>query len=405
VGDPGWGCSTAFLDYDHDGDLDLFVCNYVNWSKDTEPVCFNDFGAPDYCLPRNFNAPALDTLYRNDGDAGFTDVTEAAGLDAYFGTGLGVVCYFGTGLGVVCGDFNGDGTTDIFVANDGMRDQLWSNQGDGRFLDIGLTAGCAVDQEGKLKAGMGVTAADVDDDGDLDLLVCNIRHESDSFFINEGEFFRDATATGGLASLSRPFTRFGMSWTDFDNDGRLDLYQANGRVMRQAVMHSKDPYAEPNLLLIGRDALRFEPFEPRGGTVEPLIATSRAAAFGDIDNDGGIDVLVVNRDAEAHLLRNVMAARGQWLILRVVEEHGRDAYGATVRLTVGDRVITRDVRAAYSYLASNDPRVHVGLGDADRVESVTVQWTDGTTDSFGSFAADQIVTLRRAAVGMAGRQP
>ncbi len=253
---------------------------------------------------------------------------------------------------------------------------------------------------------MGVTAADVDDDGDLDLLVCNLRDQSDSFFINDGEFFTDATAVGGLASLSRPFTRFGMSWTDFDNDGRLDLYQANGRVMRQAVMHSKDPYAEPNLLLMGRQPPRFEPFEPHGGTAEPLIATSRAAAFGDIDNDGGVDVLVVNRDAEAHLLRNVVAGRGHWLILRVVEEHGRDALGATVRLAVGDRVITRDVRAAYSYLASNDPRVHVGLGDADRVDSVTVRWADGTTDAFGSFAADQIVTLRRpTAAGMAGRQP
>jgi hypothetical protein len=164
--------------------------------------------------------------------------------------------------------------------------------------------------------------------------------------------------------------------------------------MRQSTAFCDDPYAEPNLLYRGRGAA-FEEVEPRGGTRDLLVATSRAAAFGDIDNDGGVDVLVVNRDAPAHLLHNVVPRRGNWISLRVLDERGRDALGATVTLTLGKRRVVRDVRAAYSYLSSNDPRVHVGLGDLARATDVAVRWTDGSTESFGSLPANRIVTLRR----------
>ncbi|MCH8153122.1 MAG: CRTAC1 family protein [Planctomycetes bacterium] len=385
VGHSGWGSSAAFVDYDHDGDLDLYVCNYLNWAAATEVDCFNAMGAPDYCLPQNYNAPAVDVLYRNNGDGTFADVTEQAGLNQTFGTGLGVVC----------GDFNNDGWIDIFVANDLMPDRLWLNQGNGTFRDEALFAGCAIDQEGQAKAGMGVTAADIDDDGDLDLLVCNLAKQSDSYFINEGGYFTDSTAMMGLGAVSRPFTRFGMAWIDFDHDGDLDLYQVNGRVARQSMVFSDDPYAEPNLLFQGLGGGRFKEFRPRGGTRELLAATSRAAAFGDIDQDGAIDVLVVNRDAKAHLLHNIVPNRGNWISFRVIEEHGRDALGATVRLTLGNRRITRDVRAAYSFLASNDPKVHVGLGERDTATDVSVRWINGGIESFGDFGANQVVTLQR----------
>ena len=387
VGHPGWGASSAFLDYDNDGDLDLFITNYLNWSEASEIYCYNDVtGTPDYCSPQAYRSPAVDVLYRNEGDGRFTDVSEASGI------AQGV----GTGLGVVCGDFNDDGWTDIFVANDGMRDQLWVNQGDATFVDRALLAGCALDQEGKPKAGMGVTASDIDDDGDLDLLVCNLDKQSDSFFINQGGYFTDATALSGLAAVNRIFTRFGMAWLDLDNDGRLDLYQANGRVRRHPRHYlPADPFAEPNLLLRGTAPGRFQEQLPRGGTADLLLAASRAAAFGDVDNDGRIDILVVNRDERAHLLANRTTGGGHWIMFRVVEEHGRDAIGATVRLRVADRTITRDVRTAYSYLAANDPRVHVGLGEHARVEDVTVRWVDGTRERFGGFDADGIVTLRR----------
>lgn len=396
TGHPGFGASAAFVDYDKDGDLDLFVANYVDWSVDTAIVCYNAKGVRDYCKPTNFEAPAQDVLYLNQGDGTFVDVTTLAGLDAFYGTGLGVVCR----------DFTGDGWIDIFVANDGMRDQLWANQGDGTFVDIALLAGCAYDNDGLAKAGMGVTAADIDDDLDFDLLVCNLGGESDSFFLNLGASgFADSTARGGLGVRSRPFTRFGMAWVDFDHDGYLDLFQANGRIERKAHTFANDAYAEPNLLMRGGDGPRFDPVDTADGTIEPLIHTSRAAAFGDIDNDGDIDIIVVNRDAPAYVMRNVIGNRNNWIMLRVVDASGRDAIGATVHMTIGGRRIVRAVSTAYSYLASNDPRVHVGLGSHETADEVTVRWVDGEVESFGNLTANQIITLKRASSRMPAQLP
>jgi len=235
----------------------------------------------------------------------------------------------------------------------------------------------------------------VDDDGDNDLIVVNLDTESDSFFRNSGRFFVDDTAGVGLRIASRRFTRFGVAFGDFDNDGQLDLYEANGRVGLQAERFGPDPYAEPNLLLRGAAGGRFDEVNPRGGTALPLVATSRAAAFGDIDNDGGLDIVVANRDGAPYLLRNVAPARGHWLLVRVVEASGRDAIGATLSIAAGGRTIRRDVRTGYSYLAANDPRVHVGLGGLTTVESITVRWADGTRERFGPFDADRILEIRR----------
>jgi hypothetical protein len=389
VADGGWSTSSAFLDYDGDGRLDLVVLHYVNWSPSVELECQSITGAADYCSPGSYNAPSAATLYRNNGNGTFTDVAEAAGL-------RGAV---GTGLGVVPGDFDGDGRPDIFVANDGMLNHLWLNRGSGRFEDRALLAGCAIDQDGKPKAGMGVHAVDVDDDSDLDLLVVNMNGETDSFFRNDRGLFSDQAAAVGLRSVSRPFTRFGTAMLDFDNDGLLDLYEANGRVGLQAERYSADPYAEPNLLFRGVLTGRLEEVTPRGGTATALLATSRAAAFGDIDNDGGIDILVANRDAPPYLLHNIAPRRGHWIELKVVDDRGRDALGATVTLSVGARRVRRDVIAAYSYLATNDPRVHVGLGDQTRVADVTVRWPDGRIEPFGELSGDRVVILRRGRGG------
>jgi enediyne biosynthesis protein E4 len=385
VAGDGWSTSAAFVDYDADGALDLFVAHYLNWRPSAEVECFSLTGVPDYCSPASYDLPSASTLYHNNGDGTFTDVSSRAGIrDAV-----------GNGLGVVCGDFDGDGRIDIFVANDRTPNHLWINQGGGRFRESALTLGTALDQDGTAKSGMGVDAVDVDDDGDLDLLVVNLDGESDSFYRSRGTFFSDDTASAGLRTASRPFTRFGAAFADFDNDGHLDLYEANGRVGLQSERYSTDPYAEPNLLFRGVAGPRFEEVTPRGGTARPLVATSRAAAFGDIDNDGGIDVVVVNRDSRPYVLHNVVKRRGHWIVLRVIEEHGRDALGAQVTMTLGARTIRRDVRAAYSYLASNDPRIHVGLGQETAARNVTVRWSDGTTQSFGDIAADRITTLRR----------
>jgi len=385
VGGYGWTTSSAFVDYDADGWLDLFVVRYLDWRPSAEVECFSLTGVPDYCSPRTYDLPTSSTLYHNNRDGTFTDVSERAGLHRAVGNGLGVTT----------GDFDGDGRIDIFVANDSTPNHLWLNQGNGQFREGALLTGCAVDADGRPKAGMGVHAADVDDDGRLDVLVVNLDGESDSFYRNRGAFFSDETAAVGLRTASRPFTRFGMALVDFDNDGSLDLYEANGRVGRQSELFSNDPYAEPNLLFRGLAGPRFAEVTPRGGTRQELVATSRAAAFGDVDNDGGVDIVVVNRDARPYLLRNVVNGRGHWLMFRVVDEHGRDALGAELTMSVGSRSIRRDVRSAYSYLASNDPRVHVGLGPETRGREVTVRWPDGARESFADFTADKIVTLRR----------
>ncbi len=385
VASSGWSTSAAFFDYDGDGALDLFVAHYLNWRPSAEVECFSLTGVPDYCSPASYDLPSASTLFHNNGDGTFTDVSVRSGLTSAVGNGLGVVA----------GDFNGDGRLDVMVANDRTPNHLWLNQGGGRFREAALAMGCAVDQDGVAKSGMGVDAVDIDEDGDLDLLVVNLDGESDSFFRNQGTFFVDDTVSVGLRTPSRPFTRFGMALRDFDNDSFLDLYEANGRVGRQSETYSSDPYAEPSLLFRGLAGPRFEEVTPRGGTRPLLIASARAAAFGDIDNDGGVDVVVVNRDGRPFLLHNIVQHRGHWLLLRVLDEHRRDALGAEVTLTLGSRTIRRDVRAASSYLASNDPRVHVGLGTETIARNVTVKWADGVHERFGDLQADRIVDLRR----------
>ena len=387
VAGSGWSTSAAFLDYDGDGNLDLVVAHYLTWTVSAEVQCYSLTGVPDYCSPKTYDLPSSPTLYHNNGHGTFTDVTDRAGLRTATGNGLGVVA----------GDVDGDGRIDVFVANDGMPNQLWMNRGGGRFENTALAMGCAIDLDGRPKAGMGVDLADVDEDGDLDLLVVNLDGESDSFYRNEQTFFRDDAAAVGLRAASRPFTRFGAAMLDFDNDGLLDIYEASGRVGRQSALFSADPYAEPNLLFRGVVGPRFEEVTPRGGTAQELVGTSRGAAFGDIDNDGGIDIVVMNRDASPYLLHNVVTGRGHWVMFRVLDEHGRDALGAEVRMTVGSRTIRRDVRAGYSYLTSNDPRVHVGLGQETAVRDVTVRWPGGSRERFGDVTADTMAVLRRGA--------
>jgi len=386
TGDPGWSTSAAFFDPDRDGDLDLFVVNYIRWSVADERACFTKPHPEDYCSPKSYDAPAPDTLYRNAGDGTFVDASFEAGLRAVFGNGLGVVCL----------DFDGDGWEDVFVANDGTLNQLWRNRQDGSFEDVGVTAGCAADQDGRMKAGMGTHAADVDLDGDEDLLVVNMAGETDSFYRDDGQRFSDRTPLFGLAGVSRAFTRFGVGLQDFDQDGSLDLYIANGRVVRSPESSGPAPFDEANLLLRGTPDGRFHEVLPRGGTDSLLVATSRAAAFGDLDGDGALDVVVVNRDAPAHLLLNRVPARGGWIAFRVRERNGRDALGARLTLEVGGRKQLRTVRSAYSYCAASTPLAHFGLGTASAPGALELRWADGTVEHpRGPFEPGRVHELRR----------
>ena len=388
VGDPRWSTAATFLDLDLDDDLDLFVVNYLNWTPAIEQDCYATALVVTYCGPTSYDVPAMDRLYRNNGDGTFTDITFDAGINVAFGNGLGTVG----------ADFNGDGLADLFVANDTMVNQLWVNQGNLRFEEDCVAWSCAVDVHGIEKAGMGVAAADVDDDGDSDLLVVNLERQTDSFFRNEGTYFQDATQRVGIGPTSMRHTRFGVVLADFDNDGRLDLYEANGKVALSEPAEG-DGYAEPNTLYRGSiedREIRFDAIDPPGGVSPGLIHTSRGLAVGDVDDDGGLDLVVVNRDAAAYLLIN-RAQRGNWLRFNVVAAIGRDAYGATVSATVGSRRMNRDVQPSASYLASNDPRVHFGLGAAVQARDVVVRWPGGEEETFGDFEAGEIYELREGA--------
>jgi len=395
VGDPRWGTSAAFFDYERDGDLDLFVCNYVNWSSERELTCSSAYAPHDYCSPNNYNAPATDLLYRNDGGLRFTDVSERAGLTRAFGNGLGVVC----------ADFDGDGLVDVFVANDQMPNQLWIAGPDGTFVDRALLSGCAVDPEGKTRAGMGVMAFDWQDDGDPDVFVTNLRSEPNIFYVNEGGVFSESTAEAGLAAPSRAWTGFGLGFADFDHDGWRDLFVANGRVTHGVPLDgAPDPFAEPNQLYRGSPDPGTAPagggvFEevPDCGLAAPLLGNSRGLALGDWDNDGDVDVAVLDNDSALVLLENVAGTRGHWLELRVLNEHGRDALGARVCLHAATGPRWRSVESAFSYCSSNDPRVHFGLGERAEAVSVDVHWVDGSRERFEDLGADREHLLRKGA--------
>ena len=383
VADPGWGSAAAFLDLDADGDLDLFVVNYINWSLAVERDCYYR-GAPTYCAPTTYAAPAPDKLFRNNGDGTFTDVSVEAGLAAAYGNGLGIVG----------ADFDRDGRIDVFVANDRNVNQLWMNRGGLRFAERAADWGSAVDEHGVAKAGMGVAAADVDDDGDSDLLVVNFEGETDSFFRNEGAWFSDRTAAVGLGATSGRHTRFGVALTDFDNDGVLDLYEANGKVDGDPAA-VPDPFAEPNVLYRGRSGRRI----PAGG--HGRRGRGAARPHQPRCRRRGCRRRRRTRHARCQSRRPRLPvdepgdARQLGALPRADGASGRDAHGATVSVSIGGRRVHRDVQPAASYFASNDPRVHFGLGDHAAVTDVAVRFPGGALQVFGDFAGGETWELRR----------
>ncbi len=384
VSHPGFSASAAFVDYDLDGDLDLYVTNYLNWSKATEIACATPSGGNDYCSPVNYNAPQPDLLYRNDGNGTFTD----ASFDA------GITTNYGNSLGVTCSDFNQDGWIDIAVANDRSPNALWINQKNGTFRDEAVSRGFAYNAAGIVEAGMGIVAIDIDADLDIDLFSTHFEGELNTVYVNDGGFFEDRTVRLGLSS-ARPFIGFGTSIADFNNDGSLDIYVANGAVIIGHGEYSrKDPYAEPDQLWQGLTNGTFTEVMPRGGTAKLLNDSGRGAAFGDYDNDGRIDMVVVNRDAKAYVLRNITKGGG-WIGFAVLNRHGSPAIGAQVQVEYGGKPHIRDVHVAYSYCSSNDPRIHFGLGAVDKVTNVQVTWPDRTVERFGEFPSGKYHELRQ----------
>jgi enediyne biosynthesis protein E4 len=391
VEDTHWSTSAAWVDIDGDGYLDLFVCNYVDFTVQGNRECRSPVGQFDYCTPKMYS-PVPSRLFRNLGNGKFEDVTEASGIHRSYGPALGVAC----------ADFNGDGRPDIFIANDTAANRLWLNRGDGTFQESAVECGVAYSSDGLAKAGMGVALADIDNDGSQALLVTNLAGEGVSLFRGDAKGqFDEVTAAHGLFQPTFGTTGFGALWLDYDNDGRLDLFLANGGVtLRESEVRGASPYSQTKQLFHNEGPGRpFRETTPDGGALFQVKEVSRAAAAGDLDNNGAVDIVVTNNNGPVRLLRNEAGARGHWLIVKL-ESGERNRFGAGAEVTVvrrGQDTLRRRVHSDGSYLSSSDLRAHFGLGDKPRIDWVAVRWPDRSRERFDGIKADRIVTLKHGA--------
>jgi hypothetical protein len=388
VGDERWSTSASFFDYDRDGKLDLFVANYLDFTVAGNKTCFDALGARDYCTPALYR-PVPDRLFHNEGNGRFRDVSDHAGITRADGPGLGVVS----------ADFDGDGWPDLYVANDGATNQLWINKGDGTFEERGLLSGTAYNAEGLPEGSMGVAAGDFDGDGDEDVFVTNLPRETNTLYVNEGKgLFQDATDVWGLGAPSAPHTGFGTEWFDYDNDGWLDLFVANGAVtIVEALRGSAYPFHERNQLFHNAGRPPFH--EVSEAALPSLSEVSRGVAIGDVDDDGDVDLLVTNNNGPARLLLNE-GSGGRWLEVRLrgVTDNA-DGIGARVGLLRSDgRTLWRRAHSDGSYLMASDVRVHFGLG-GHGAALVLVQWPSGRREAWPLPGVDRLLTLRQGSGG------
>jgi len=387
VDDSRWSTSAAFLDYDADGYLDLFVANYVDFTVQGNKRCYAPTGEPDYCTPMAYKA-VPSRLFHNQGNGQFVDVTVASGIGASYGPGLGVLC----------ADFTGDGRTDIYVANDTAANRLWLNQGDGTFKESALESGVAYDTNGRTKAGMGVAAAEVDAKGTIAIVVTNLTREGATLFRGAKGQFEDVTSQYGLSTPTFAFTGFGTQWLDYDNDGRLDLFVANGAVtIVESQRGTPYPYRQRNLLFHDEGTTqKFRDASDIAGDAFQRLEVGRGAAVGDIDNDGAVDILVTNNNGPVRLLHNI-GSQQHWLEVRL-EGVRSNRFGIGARVGVlrdGEEPVWRRVHTDSSYLSASDVRVHFGLGKRASVQGVMVDWPDSSKERWDTVQADKLVVLRQ----------
>ena len=381
-----WGSSAAWFDYDNDGLLDLAIVNYLDWSPETNTYCGERRpGYRSYCHPNKYKGQTP-TLYRNLGDGAFEDTTEISGLGSQSGNGLGIVCF----------DYDRDGWMDIFIANDSMRNFLYRNLGDGTFEDTAFLAGVALGENGEAEAGMGTDAADYDGDSWPDLYMTHLDFEFDRLYRNRGDgTFADATFEDGIGYTTFKLSGFGTRFVDADNDGWRDLFVANGHVLDNIELyHAGTRYAERKLLFQNVNG-KFQESGEHFGAALSVPQVSRAAAFGDYDNDGDIDALVANNGQAPQLLRNEGGNLKNWLDVRLVGvESNRDGVGAAVTIKTGTFIARAERTGGGSYQSAHDPRLHFGLGDRDRIDCVKVEWPRGLTDEISGVGANQLLTVR-----------
>lgn len=400
-----WGTSAAFGDYDRDGYLDLYVANYVQFAADA--ICRGKHGVQDYCNPQAF-PPALDRLFRNNGDGTFTDVTKQAGIASAPGRGLGVVCL----------DLTDDGWADFYVANDGEANQLWVNQADGTFVDEAILRGVAFNTYGQPEGSMGIAVGDVNGDTRADLFATHLTGETNTLYLaSPYAVFIDMTEVAGFAGRDLPFTGFGCGFFDFDNDADLDIAVVNGRVKRGPVIEGTNAgefwkfYTEPNLLYTFRpagvsgvldvsgDADKagvkgvFTDVSSAASDFTGKIEISRGLAFGDIDRDGDLDMVVSSLDNRLRFFRNdAPVPQNHWLFVRAITQK-RDAIGAQVTIRTASHSLTEFILTSASYLSSNAPSVHFGLGQLNTIQAIEILWPDGSREKFPGTAANQRITI------------
>lgn len=387
VGDDRWGVGCAFGDADLDGYVDLYVANYIDFSRDyssTVPCVWKTVDI--FCGPRGLR-PAGDVFYHNRGNGTWVDRSEEAGI-------VGAKYY---GYGVVFSDFDRDGWPDVFVANDSAPNNLYQNQGDGTFVDEGLSAGVAYSGDGTEQGCMGAAVGDYDNDGYFDIFVTNFEGEYNTLYKNQrGTFFLDVSFVSRVAARGIPEVGWGTGFFDFDNDGDQDLFAANGHTYPQADLpHTNSRYAAPNFLYQNLGDGTFAEVSARGGPGFALVEVSRGASFADYDRDGDIDLFVLNLNSTPNLLRNDGGNKGNYLqIATVGTRSNRDGIGTRIEISAAGQHQTAEVRSGTSFLSHSDLKVHFGLGAAAVVDSVVLHWPSGTVQTLHTVSANQVLTVR-----------
>ena len=381
-----WASSAAWFDFDNDGRLDLVVANYLDWSPERNFYCGDRGpGMRSYCHPDDFNGQPP-TLYHNNGNGTFTDVSKSSGLGAKGANGLGVVTF----------DYDNDGWQDIFIANDHRPNFLFHNNRDGTFRELAYAAGVAVSGDGQFEAGMGTDAADTTGKGRMDLIVTHLDMQLARLYQNVGDqAFDDATFSSKLAYSTYHMSGFGTRFMDYDNDGMRDLFMANGHVLDNIERyHAGTQYAEPKLMFRNSGHGIFQNVSDRLGPDFQLARISRGAAIGDFDNDGDLDILVSNNGQAPQLLRNDGGNANHWLeILLIGTKSNRDGVGARVKVSAGDLVLYDQRKGGMSYQSAQDPRLHFGLGQRSKVDVIEILWPSGMVTKLSNLKSDQIVAV------------
>ncbi|MFO7906640.1 MAG: CRTAC1 family protein [Planctomycetota bacterium] len=377
------GAGASFLDIEGDGDLDLYVSNYVDFTYENHVPIIID-GHAYQAGPRYYN-PVPDTLYRNNGDGTFTDISETSGVGAHAGPGMGMVC----------GDFDNDGDTDVFICHDGQANFLFRNDGHGNFEEVGLMAGVAYDFDGKENSSMGVDCGDYNNDGHLDLFMTDYQVEMPVLYRNlGGGFFEDATSAARITNDFYPHVNWGTGFGDFDNDGNRDLFVACGHFDRIETLDDRTALKIPNFLLMNTGNGKFVDVSSRCGDGLKIVESSRGIGLDDLDNDGDPDVVILNSHAPPNVLRNDSMTDHHWLQIRAIgRESNRQAVGARARVVAGDLKQVAEIHSGRGYQSHFGTRLQFGLGDRDQVDRVEIRWPGGRTEQFRDLQVDQLVTL------------